>query len=102
MKILIAGAGLVGVRIAQSLEAEGHDITIIDPDPEKIDTASNELDVICFLGSATSIDVLKEAGAGQADILIAATDSDEANMICALAGRRLGAGYTVARIRDPQ
>ena len=102
MKIIIAGAGRVGIRIAQNLEAEGHDITLIDRDPETIDSASNELDIICCLGSATNLETLNEAGAKLADILIAATDSDEANMICALAARRLGTQYTVARIRDPE
>ena len=102
MKIIIAGAGRVGTRIAQRLEAEGHDITLIDRDAETIENASNELDVICCLGSVTSLETLKEAGAEHADILIATTDSDEANMICALAARRLGTRYTVARIRDPE
>ena len=101
MKIIIAGAGRVGTRIAQRLEAEGHDITLIDRDAETIENASNELDVICCLGSVTSLETLNEAGAEQADILIATTDSDEANMICALAARRLGTRYTLARIRDP-
>lgn len=102
MNIIVAGAGQVGVRIAQNLAAEGHDITLIDRDPETIETVSNELDVICCLGSATSLDTLDQAGAGHADILIAVTDSDEANMICALVARRLGTGYTMARVRDPE
>ena len=102
MNIIIAGAGQVGVRIAQLLESEGHDITLIDRDPGIIETASNEMDVICCLGSATSRDMLDQAGAGRADILIAITDSDEANMISALIARRLGSKYTVARIRDPE
>lgn len=102
MKIIIAGAGRVGATIAQSLEAEGHDITLIDRDAETIEHAANELDVICCLGSATNPDTLREAGAEQADILMAVTESDEINMICALAARRLGAKYIVARIRDPE
>ena len=102
MKIIIAGAGKVGRGIARSLEAEGHDITLIDRDSETIEHVSNELDVICYLGSATNPDTLREAGAEQADVLMAVTESDEVNMICALAGRRLGAKYIVARIRDPE
>ena len=102
MKIIIAGAGKVGTGIAQNLEAEGHDITLVDRDSETIEHVSNELDVICCLGSATNPDTLREAGAENADILLAATDSDEANMICALAARRLGTKYIVARIRDPE
>ena len=102
MKIIIAGAGRVGSVVAQSLEAEGHDITLIDRDAETIEHASNELDVICCVGSATNADTLREAGAESADILMAVTESDEANMICALAARRLGAKYTVARVRNPE
>ena len=102
MNIIIAGVGQVGVQIARNLTAEGHDITLIDHDSDTLETASNELDVICCIGSVTSLDTLNEAGAQQADILIATTDSDEANMICALAARRLGTRYTVARIRNPE
>ena len=102
MKIIIAGAGRVGYVVAQSLEAEGHDVTLIDRDAETIEHAANELDVICCLGSATNPDTLREAGAESADVLMAVTESDEVNMICALAARRLGAKYIVARIRDPE
>lgn len=102
MKIIIAGAGKVGTGIAQSLEAEGHDITLIDRSGETIEHVSNELDVICCLGNATNLDTLREAGTEQADVFMAVTESDEVNMICALAARRLGARYLVARIRDPE
>ena len=102
MNIIIAGVGRVGMQIAQRLTAEGHDITLIDHDSDKLETASNELDVICCFGSVTSLETLNAAGAQQADILIASSDSDEVNMICAIAARRLGAKYTVARIRNPE
>ena len=102
MKIIIAGAGKVGAGIAQSLEAEGHDITLSDRYSATIDRMVNELDVICCLGNATHLDTLREAGTDQADIFMAVTESDEVNMICALAARRLGARYIVARIRDPE
>ena len=102
MKIIIAGAGRVGYVLAESLEAEGHDITLIDRNADTIERAANELDVICCLGSATNPDTLREAGAESADILMAVTESDEANMICALAARRLGTKYTVARVRNPE
>ena len=102
MKIIIAGAGKVGTGIAQSLEAEGHDITLIDRSGETIEHVSNELDVICCLGNASNLDTLREAGTEQADVFMAVTESDEVNMICALAARRLGAKYLVARIRDPE
>lgn len=102
MKIIIAGAGGVGTGIARSLEAEGHDITLIDRDEQAVTRASNEMDVICVQGTASNPETLREAGADEADILIAVTDRDEVNLICALAGRRLGAGHIIARVRDPE
>ena len=102
MKIIIAGAGRIGQGIAQSLEAEGHDITVIDRDAATIESVSNSLDVICMLGSATNPDTLRESGAAEADILMAMTASDEVNMICALAAKRLGAKNIIARVRDPE
>ncbi len=101
MKIIIAGVGRVGRQIAQRLTSEGHDVTLVDHDSDKLDAASNELDVICCFGSVTSLDTLNEAGAQHADILIASNESDEVNMICAIAARRLGTKYTVARVRNP-
>lgn len=102
MKIIIAGAGKIGSSVARSLSAEGHDITIIDTDPDIIFHLSNELDVICVEGSATSSDTLVEAGVAEADLLMAATDMDELNMICGIAARKLGASHVIARVRDPQ
>ena len=102
MKIIIAGAGRIGSGIAQSLEAEGHDITVIDRDAATIESVSNSLDVICMLGSATNPDTLRESGAAEADILMAMTESDEVNMICALAAKRLGAKNIIARVRNPE
>ena len=102
MKIIIAGAGRIGSGIVQSLEAEGHDITVIDRDAATIEAVSNSLDVICMLGSATNPDTLRESGAADADILMAMTESDEANMICALAAKRLGAKNIIARVRNPE
>ncbi len=102
MKIIIAGAGKVGQSVAALLDQEGHDITIIDKDPETIQTLSNELDVICVEGSATNPEVLREAGAEKADLLLAATEQDEVNMICGISARKLGTAHVIARVRDPE
>lgn len=102
MKIIIAGGGKVGTSVAKTLSAEGHDITVIDRDPEVIERISNTLDVICMLGSATNPETLREAGAAQADLLLAAMREDEGNMICGISARKLGTPYVAARIRDPE
>ncbi|MBR1456180.1 MAG: Trk system potassium transporter TrkA [Oscillospiraceae bacterium] len=102
MKIIIAGAGKVGRTVAAILSEEGHDVTIIDRDPELIGAVSNELDVICVEGSATNPETLKEAGAGEADLLLAATQLDEVNMVCGISARHLGTAHVIARIRDTE
>ena len=102
MKIIIAGAGRIGGALAEELSQEGHDITVIDRDPETIRHVSDDFDVICIEGSATNSDVLAEAGAGEADLLIAATEQDEANMVCGISARKLGTKHVVARVRDKE
>lgn len=102
MKIIIAGAGKIGHSVAEILSEEGHDITVIDRDPDTITLLSNTLDLICVEGSATSPETLLEAGAAQADLLLAATEQDEVNMVCGISARRLGTQHVIARVRDPQ
>ena len=102
MKIIIVGAGKVGYSVANMLSDEGHDITVIDRDPETISHLSNDLDVICVEGNATNPETLMEAGAAEADLLMAATEQDEVNMICGIAARKLGTKHIIARIRDPE
>lgn len=102
MKIIIAGAGKIGATVARMLESEGHDITVIDRDSDNISHLSNELDIICVEGSATNPETLLDAGADTADLLMAATKQDEANMICGISAIKLGTKHVIARIRDPQ
>lgn len=100
MKIIIAGAGKIGYSVASILADEGHDITVIDNDSATINNLSNNLDVICVEGSATNSETLLEAGAADADLLMAATRSDETNMVCGMSARKLGTKHVIARIRD--
>lgn len=102
MKVIIAGAGKVGCTIAASLAREGHDLTVIDRDADTIMRLSNALDLICIEGSATNPGTLREAGAEDADLLIAATELDEVNMVCGITARKLGTANVVARIRNPE
>ena len=101
MKIIIVGAGEVGYHIAQKLSEENQDVFLIDKDPEKIRRITENLDVQALLGSGTSPEMLKTAGIKEADMLVAATDSDEVNLIACLLARNLNPYVLkVARVRS--
>ncbi|MBQ5427108.1 MAG: NAD-binding protein, partial [Oscillospiraceae bacterium] len=101
MKIVIAGAGVIGGSVAEALAEEGHDLTVIDCDPAIVMHTSNSLDVSCVEGNAADPELLREAGAAEADLVVAATEKDEVNMVCGIIARKMGAGHVIARIRDP-
>ena len=101
MKIIVIGCGKIGTTIMASLAAEGHDVTVIDNDPTVLAEVANLYDVMSVCGSATDCETLAEAGAATAELFVAATGSDELNVLsCFLAGK-MGAAHTIARIREP-
>lgn len=102
MKIVVVGDGKVGFTIARSLDQEGHDITIIDNKPHVLSNTLNLLDVVGVHGNGANVDVQLEAGVDQADLLIAATSTDEMNITCCLLAKKIGAKRTIARIRNPE
>ncbi len=103
MKIIIVGAGEVGFHIAQKLSEENQEVFLIDKDPEKIKRITEELDVQAVLGSGTSPERLKASGIAEADMLVAATDSDEANLITCLLARNLNPYIVkIARVRSQE
>lgn len=103
MKIIIVGAGEVGFHIAQKLSEENQDVFLIDKDPAQIKRVTEHLDVQAMLGSGTSPDMLRTAGIMDADLMVAATDSDEVNLIACLLARHLNQYVLkVARIRNPE
>ncbi len=102
MRIIVIGAGKVGYTLAEHLTKEEHDVTVIDKNDNVIERCSGTLDVICIKGNGANAKVLLEAGVEKANIVIASTESDETNMLSCLIAKRLGAQYTISRIRDPE
>jgi trk system potassium uptake protein TrkA len=100
VKIIILGAGQVGGSVAESLVSEQNDITVVDIDPQRLRALQDRLDLRTVTGSAAHPSVLAEAGADDADLLIAVTQSDETNLAaCKIAARMFNVPRRVARVR---
>ena len=99
MNILIVGAGKVGSTLAAYLSREDHNVTIIDQNDTAIHRASDTLDVMCIKGPGAAPSVLREAGVEDADLVLATTNLDEVNMLCALTAKRLGAEHAITAYR---
>jgi len=100
MKVIVCGAGQVGFHIAQHLSRENNDVTVIDQSPELVRRISDTLDVQGVIGHASRPDVLERAGTADADMIIAVTAADEANMVaCQVAHSLFGVPTKIARIR---
>nr|WP_122012138.1 Trk system potassium transporter TrkA [Maliibacterium massiliense] len=102
MKIVIVGDGKVGSTLAQQLSQEMHDIVVIDNDAGALNHSIDQMDVMGIVGNGASYAVQQEAGVDRADVLIAATSSDERNLICCMVAKNLGAKRTIARVRNPE
>ena len=101
MKVIICGAGQVGWQIARHLASEKNDVTIVDSDQELVSRATDTLDVKGVSGFASYPDVLSSAGAEDADMIIAATHSDEVNMVtCQVAHSIFDIPRKIARLRS--
>ncbi len=102
MKILIVGLGKIGYAIAQQLEGENHDLTLVDASVEALNRAENSIDAMFVTGNGAGVSTLIQAGVREADLVIAVTENDEVNLICCLMAKKLGAKRTVARVRNPE
>ncbi|MGI9440425.1 MAG: Trk system potassium transporter TrkA [Parvibaculales bacterium] len=101
MKVIVCGAGQFGFGIARHLAGEGDDVTVVDRMPELMQHIANTLDVRPVLGHCGHPQVLDDAGAADADIVIAVTASDEVNMVaCQVAKSLFNVPKTIARVRD--
>ena len=101
MRVIVVGAGEVGVHVADRLSKEQHDVVVVDVAPERLDYVQSHLDVAVIEGSGASPAVLKRAGLKDAGLLLAVTSVDEVNLVCCMTARG-GEGLTrVARVSNP-
>ena len=100
MKVVIIGGGKVGRKLVSELNSEGHDVILIDIKSSVTAQLQDQYDVMGICGSGSDIEVLKEAGIKNTDLLVAVTDKDEFNALCAVIGKKLGAKKCVARVRN--
>ena len=99
MRIVICGAGHVGSFAAEALAAARHSITVVDIDADRVRDIGDRLDVAVLTGDCAQAATLEEAGVRSADLLLAATQRDEVNLLAASIAKGMGAHKTVARVR---
>ena len=100
MRIVIVGAGKIGSALTQQLAAD-HRVTVIDQNAQLIENIINVYDVMGICGNGANCEVQLEAGVDSADLFIAATSSDELNILSCLMAKKAGASHTIARVRNP-
>ena len=100
--IIIIGCGKVGSALTELLYGEGHDVTLIDVDADRLQILTDKYDVMGIVGNGASYNVQKEAGVETADLIIAVTDLDELNLLCCTVAKRSGKCAAIARVRMPE
>ena len=103
MDIIIAGGGKVGQTLARQLAAEGHNLTVIDLNSRVLERSVEDYDAIGVMGNCASKEVLLRAGLMEAELVIAATNADEVNLLCCMTAHGLNKNvHTIARVRNPE
>lgn len=100
MKIVVIGAGKIGHTIIEHAVQEGHTVVVVDNKVELIEQVINKYDVMGIVGNGASYDIQKSAGVDKNSIVIAATSSDETNILSCLVSKKLGSKSTIARVRS--
>jgi len=102
MYVVIAGCGRVGSGMAKELVAEGHDVTVIDENPDAFELLGEDFPGRFVTGQAIDWDILKQAGIEGADAFVAATDGDNTTIVCAqIAQQEFEVPCPIARVYDP-
>ncbi len=103
MYIIVIGGGKVGYYLARALLDEGHEILVVEKDPERTEFICGELGSVCVRGDGCEVTTLTEAGTGRADMFIAVTGDDEDNLVaCQVAKHKFNVPRTIARISNPK
>ncbi len=100
MQVIIAGAGEIGWYVAEKVSADGHDVTVIDDDENKIRQVTSDLDVQSVHGSAASAAILTQAQIEKSDLFVAVTGRDDTNLVSASLAKQLGAARSIARVDE--
>ena len=102
MKVIVIGNGSVGDALVGAICSEGHNVTVVDEEHSVVNSVVNKYDVFGVTGNGASIDVQKEAGVADCDVVIAVSPGDELNLLCCMIAKQLGAKHAIARVRDPR
>lgn len=102
MKIIIVGAGKVGRALCRDLDTKGNDVVIIEERESVLNELMASVDINGIAGNGASYDILDEAGTAEADVFIATTQKDEVNVMACIIAKKMGAAYTIARVRNPE
>ena len=98
MHVIVAGAGEVGAHAAEVLSSKGYGVTVIETDGDRLRSLGEALDVRTLQGHCAHIDILQAAGTGNADLLVAATNVDEINLLAAGLAKSLGVKKSIVRV----
>ena len=102
MKIIIVGCGRVGQTLAEKLNSDGNDVTVIDMSAAKVKDITGKIDVMGVVGNGATHTIQREAGVDGADLFIAVTNSDELNLLCCIIAKKEGGCETIARLKNPE
>ena len=94
--------GDVGGYLAKNLRAEGHQLTVIDKDGERLATLETQADLHTINGNSANLMILEEAHVGQADLVLCVTGQDEVNMLSCILARGLGAKHVIVRVKNQE
>ena len=102
MNVIIVGCGRVGQTLAEKLNSDGNEVTVIDMSADKVKETTEMADVMGVVGNGATHTTLREAGIKTADLFIAVTNSDELNLLCCMIAKKEGDCKTIARLKSPE